>query len=68
MIKKISLALILLAFSFGIYACSQPVNYSLNLEADKEEAYPGETVQFTTEFIGDQVDVKVNYEIKEGSD
>ena len=68
MIKKISLALMLFAFSFGIYACSQPVNYSLNLQADKEEVYPGESVQFTTEFIGDQVDVKVNYEIKAGSD
>ena len=66
MIKKICLALILFAFSFGIYACSQPVNYSLNLKADKEEACAGETVQFTTEFIGDQVDVKVSYEIKEG--
>ena len=66
MIKKICLALILFAFSFGIYACSQPVNYSLNLKADKEEACAGETVQFTTEFIGDQVDVKVNYEIKDG--
>ena len=68
MIKKISLALILLAFSFGIYACSQPANYSLNLKAEKEEAYAGETVQFTTEFIGDQVDVKVNYELKEGNE
>lgn len=66
MIKKICLALILFAFSFGIYACSQPVNYSLNLKADKEEACAAETVQFTTEFIGDQVDVKVNYEIKDG--
>ena len=68
MIKKICLALILFAFSFGIYACTQTANYSLNLKADKEEACPGETVQFTTEFIGDQVDVKVTYEIKDGKD
>ena len=38
MIKKICLVLIIFSFSFGIYACSQPVNNSLNLKADKEEA------------------------------
>ena len=37
MIKKITLALILFAFSFGIYACQEKSkNYSLNLSADKE--------------------------------
>lgn len=66
MIKKISLVLVLFVFTLGIYACSQPANYSLNLKADKEEAYAGETVQFTTEFIGDQVNVSVSYEVTEG--
>ena len=69
-VKKICLALILCVFSFGIFACGQPAtsNYSLNLKADKEIACPGEAVQFTTEFIGDQLDLKVTYVLKEGKD
>lgn len=68
-IKKITLALFLAVFSFGIYACTQPArNYSLNLKADKEIACPGEEVQFTTELIGDQVEVEISYEIKKGSE
>ena len=67
MIKKISFVLILFVLTLGIYACSQPANYSLNLKANKEEVYAGETVQFTTEFIGDQVDVAVSYEVTEGN-
>ena len=69
MIKKITLALILFAFSFGIYACQEKSkNYSLNLSADKESAFPGEVVQFSTELVGDQIDVEIIYEIKSGAE
>ena len=68
LIKKITLALFLVAFSFGVYACKKDEsNYSLNLKANKEMAFPGETVQFNTEIVGDQVSVAIQYEIQSGA-
>ena len=69
MMKKISLVLFLIAFSFGVFACKQPEpSYFLSLKADKTAACPGEVVKFTTDILGDQVETEIQYEIKSGAE
>lgn len=69
MMKKISLVLFLIAFSFGVFACEKPEpSYFLSLKADKTAACPGEVVKFTTDILGDQVETEIQYEIKSGAE